>query len=159
MITVVETPEDMQQLMRECIQITYEWIDKANAHWHLSMPHYKVTFELKSGTAGKARLGQGIIQFNPTLLRENPQAFLARTPGHEVIHFANHAFHGPDVTAHGPEWKRMMREMGLPDTRCHNYDTSRVPTRVFKVRHQPKVVMSDTGTIRSVSVGKVIEFD
>lgn len=159
MITLVETPEDMQQLMRECIQVTYEWIDKANKHWHLSMPYYKVTFELKSGTAGKARLGQGIIQFNPTLLRENPQAFLGRTPGHEVIHFANHKVHGPDVGAHGPEWKRMMVDMGLPPTRCHSYDTSHVPTKVFKVRHQPRVVMGDNGTIRSVSVGKVIEFD
>jgi SprT protein len=159
MITLVETPEDMQQLMRECIQTTYNWIDRANAHWHLSMPHYKVVFALKSGTAGKARLGEGVIWFNPTLLRENPVAFLARTPGHEVIHFANHMFNGPDVTAHGPEWKRMMREMGLPDTRCHSYDTSHVPTKVFKRPSGSRIYQADTGTIRTFASGKVIEFD
>jgi SprT protein len=159
MITLVETPEDMQQLMRECIQVTYEWIDKANKHWHLSMPYYKIVFALKSGTAGKARLGEGVIQFNPTLLRENPVAFLARTPGHEVIHFANHKVHGPDVGAHGPEWKRMMVDMSLPPTRCHSYDTSNVPTNVFRRRRKPVIVAANVGQIKSFGLGKVIDFD
>lgn len=158
MITLVETPQDMAQLMRECIECTHSWIDRVNAEFGLHMPHYKVVFGLKSGTSGKAKLGEGVITFNPTLLRENPQAFLARTPGHEVVHFANWIVH-PDASAHGPEWKAMMRKLGLPDTRCHSYDTSNVPTKVFKVRRQPKVIMGDAGTIRTFSSGKIIEFD
>jgi SprT protein len=157
-IQTVTTPEDMQQLMRDCIRVTHEWIDTVNKKWGLKLPYYKVVFGLKSGTAGRAKLGEGIIQYNPTLLRENPSAFLARTPGHEVVHFANWLVH-PLATAHGPEWKRMMRELGLPDTRCHNYDTAHVPTKVFKVRQKPKVFTDSMGQIRMVSVGKVIEFD
>lgn len=159
MITVVETPEDMQQLMRECIQITYEYIEQANKKFGLYLPKFRVVFSLKSRTAGKARLNRGIIEFNPTLLRENPQRFLARTPGHEVIHFA--AFHKHGDNGHGPDWKRMMREMGLPDTRCHSFDTSNVPTQVGK-RANPRKndsISSDLGVIRTVAVGKIIEFD
>jgi len=160
MITQVETPEDMQQLMRECIAVTHRWIDTCNEVFNLHMPHYKVVFGLKSITAGKAKLGQGIIMFNPTLLRENPEAFLARTPGHEVVHFANWIIN-PDSTAHGPEWKAMMRKLGLPDTRCHSYDTTNVPAKVGKVpnRRPQAVIKTDSGLLRSVSIGKIIEFD
>ena len=149
----------MQQLMRECIQVTYEYIDKANAKFGLYLPKFRVVFALKSGTAGKARLSKGIIEFNPTLLRENPEAFLARTPGHEVIHFAAYIKHQDN--GHGPAWKRMMREMGLPDSVCHSYDTSNVPTKLGK-RPGGKngvVTATDVGTVRTLAVGKVIEFD
>lgn len=158
---LIETPQDMQNLMRECIQITYRWVDTVNSTFGLHLPHYKVVFALKSGIAGKAKLGRGIIEFNPTLLRENPEAFLNRTPGHEVVHFAAHAMHGPDIDAHGPEWKIMMRKLGLPDTRCHNYDTSNVPTRVGKRINQraSDTLRAEDGIIKTFGIGKILEFD
>ena len=158
MITHVETPQDMQQLMRDCIAVTYQWIDRCNEEFGLSMPHYKVEFSLKSRVAGKAKLGRDVILFNPTLLRENPQTFLARTTGHEVVHFANWIIN-PDSEAHGPQWKAMMRKLGLPDTRCHSYDTSNVPTRVFRIKRNPKVIIGNAGRVRSMTCGKIIEFD
>jgi SprT protein len=158
MITNVETPEDMAQLMRECIAETHRWIDVCNDVFKLHMPHYKVVFGLKSRTAGRAKLCEGVITFNPTLLRENPANFMAQTPGHEVVHFANWLVH-PMATAHGPEWKAMMMRVGLPPRRCHSYDTDNVPTQVFKVRRAPKVISGSVGTVRTFSSGKVIEFD
>ena len=149
----------MQQLMRECIQVTYDYIQKVNERWGLYLPKMKVVFALKSGTAGKAHLNRGVIQFNPTLLRENPEAFLKRTPGHEVVHFA--AYMKYQDTGHGPNWKRMMRELDLEDTRCHSYDTSNVPMNVGKVanRRQNTVIVSEIGSVKTVAVGKIIEFD
>jgi len=157
---IIETPEDMQQLMRDCIQVTYRWIDTVNSTFGLHLPHLKVVFALKSGVAGKAKLGRGIIEFNPTLLRENPEEFLARTPGHEVVHFANWMVN-PGSDAHGPEWKAMMRKLGLPDTRCHSYDTSNVPTKIGR-RANPRVgntLRAEDGVIKTFGIGKILEFD
>ena len=157
---LIETPQEMQDLMRECIQVTYRWVDTVNSTFGLHLPHYKVVFALKSGVAGKAKLGQNVIEFNPTLLRENPDAFLARTPGHEVVHFANWMVH-PNSDAHGPEWKAMMRKLGLPDTRCHSYDTSNVPTRIGSRPNKRRndMVQASDGVIRTFGIGKVLEFD
>lgn len=156
----IESPEQMRQLIRECIQVTYRWIDKVNATFGLSLPHYKINFALQSGIAGKAKLGRGVIEFNPTLLRENPEAFLARTPGHEVVHFAAWDMYGPTIDAHGHEWKAMMRKLGLPDTRCHSYDTSNVPNRIGKVANRPPIIIrAPDGIIKPVGIGRVVEFD
>jgi SprT protein len=159
MITIVETPEDMQALMKECIQITYDFIDGFNKKFGLYLPKYKVVFSLKTGTAGRARLSQGIIQYNPTLLRENPEAFLKRTTGHEVGHFA--AYHKFHDCGHGKHWHRMMREMGLDDTRCHSYDTSNVPSKVGRVPNKRNnlPVPSEHGVIKTFGIGKIVEFD
>lgn len=159
MITVVETPEDMTQLMRECVEATHACIAKANGLFGLHLPKFRVNFALKSTTAGKARLGRGIIEYNPTLLRENPELFLQRTVGHEVIHFA--AFAKFNDAGHGYHWKKMMRMMGLPDTRCHNYDVTRVPSMVGKVRNKSSSqgFRCDDGVVKMVGLGKIIEFD
>lgn len=156
---LIETPQDMTALMKECIEVTYHFIDQANEMFDLHLPRFPVVFALKTGTAGRAQLAKGIIQYNPTLLRENPEAFLKRTTGHEVIHFAAYAKHRD--AGHGPHWHRMMRQMGLDDTRCHSYDISRVPTRLGSVpnkRIQP-VIKADIGTVRTFGHGKIIDLD
>lgn len=157
---LIETPEDMAELMRECIKVTHHWIDVANDTFKLVLPYYKVVFSLKSGTAGRACYDKKTIQFNPTLLRENPEAFLARTPGHEVVHFACFAKYSTSVQPHGEEWKVMMRTLGLSDKRCHNYDTSRVPSKLGKVANKPNsYTITGLGVARPVIIGKVIELD
>jgi SprT protein len=155
------TPQDMQQLMRDCIKVTHEWVERCNDEFGIALPKFKVVFALKGTTAGKAHIGRGLIQFNPTLLRENPDAFLLRTPAHEVVHHAAYAKFGMDIDAHGYEWKAMMRKLGLPDTRCHTYDTTNVPTKVGRVKNRivHPVVASRDGVIRTIGIGKVIEFD
>jgi len=128
----IETPEQRHELLKECIRVTHEWVDRINKHFGLSLPHYKVEFPLKNGVAGRAYIGRDIIVFNSYLLCENPDEFLARTPGHEVMHHAAYAKHGMDIKPHGREWKAMMRAVGLPDTRCHSFDTTTVPARLGK---------------------------
>lgn len=156
---LIETPQAMTALMRECVEVTYRFIDEANEMFGLRLPRFPVVFALKTGTAGRALLARGIIQYNPTLLRENPEAFLKRTTGHEVIHFAAYAKYKD--TGHGSHWHRMMRQMGLDDTRCHSYDTARVPSKLGTVpnnRVQP-VIRTDVGILKTFGHGKIIDFD
>lgn len=157
----INSPQEMQDLMRECIQVTYQFIDRVNDTFGLHLPKYQITFGLKSGVAGRAQISKKVIKFNPTLLRENPEAFLARTPGHEVVHFAAFAKHGLGIDAHGQEWKNMMVQLGLDAKRCHSYDTSTVPTN-FGTRPNPRrnnIIQSNDGVIKTIGIGKVIEFD
>jgi predicted SprT family Zn-dependent metalloprotease len=158
---VIETPQDMQVLMRECMQVTDYYVDMCNSKFGLHLPRFQIVFSLKTGTAGKAFIGKNVIAFNPTLLRQNPEAFLKRTPGHEVVHFAAYAYHGPDISGHGSEWKSMMVKLGLDPTPCHNYDTTLVPSRVGKVpnKRTNSTIKSDTGVITTIGIGKIIEFD
>lgn len=158
---IIETPEDMRLLMNECVHLTYEWVEKCNKTFGLNMPAFRVEFSLKGTTAGMAYIGQKVIKYNPTLLRENPEAFLARTVGHEVVHHAAYAKYGNEISGHGEEWKRMMRKLGLPDTRCHSYDTSNVPTRVGKTRNVSRnnIIQTADGMVRGIGMGKVIDFD
>lgn len=158
---LIETPEDMKLLMHECVELTHNWVDRCNRAFGIRMLPFRVEFGLKGTTAGKAFINKGLIKYNPTLLRENPEEFLARTVGHEVIHHAAYAVHGMGISGHGAEWKIMMRKMGLPDTVCHSYDTSNVPTRVGK---SPKTIISNglrsSGkSIVNFGLGKIIEFE
>lgn len=156
----IDSPEEMQKLMKECIEVTHHYIDVCNSTFGLRLPHYKVLFSLKGTTAGKALIGRGVIQYNPTLLRENPDDFLKRTCGHEVVHHAAYSKHGYDIDAHGSQWKAMMVRLGLPASRCHSYDTSNVPTRVGRIpRHQSPIAVPTLGQVKAVAIGKVIEFD
>lgn len=157
---IIETPQDMQDLMKECSQLTHHYIELCNDKFGLRMPQFKVMFGLKASVSGKAMLGRGIINYNPTLLRENPEVFLRQTVGHEVVHFACYAKYGP-VDGHGPEWKSMMVMMGLEPVRCHSYDTTNVPSNVGRVKNktQARIIQADIGQIKTFGIGKVIEFD
>jgi predicted SprT family Zn-dependent metalloprotease len=40
-----------------------------------------------------------------------------------ILHEIAHALVGPNVPAHGWEWQRMARSLGIVPDRCHSYDT------------------------------------
>jgi predicted SprT family Zn-dependent metalloprotease len=148
----------MVELMRECTALTHEWVGRVNRHYDISIPPLKVIYSIKSTTAGRAYLGKNLIAYNPTLLRENADLFLDRTVGHEVIHFG--AFLRYRDAGHGPAWHRMMREMGLDDSRCHSYNTRHVPSRVGKVPNAlPKASVHPIGIVRPIGIGRIIELD
>ena len=162
-MNTIDTPQDMAELMKKCVATTHEYTTICNEKFGLKLPKFKVEFTLRGRTAGKAWLGKNIIQFNPTLLRENPEAFIKRTPGHEVVHFAAYAKYGGRIKAHGHEWKNMMSMVGLDNKRCHSYNTDHVPTQINNHPNKAKtygvVVQTELGTVRTFGVGKQIEFD
>lgn len=91
-----------------------------------------ISFDLRGSTAGKAFPGKFHVQLNAQLYIENVDIFLKDTIVHEWAHIVAHALHrGTYIKPHGPEWQRVMRELGVPPTRCHRMDTTHA--RVHKL--------------------------
>ena len=102
--------------------------------------NYKVLFDLRGTCAGQARYTRVygstdivniIIRYNPVLLTENVEDFLARTVPHEVAHIVAQKVFGSYVTKvnHGQGWKNVMAAFGCDATRCHDYDVSNARVR------------------------------
>ncbi len=137
-----ETPEEFILLQKEAIRLTYEWVSKINSKFNLAIPNPQIHFSLKGTTAGRAHYGKHLIQYNPTLLRENLR-FLSRTVPHEVIHLAAFRMHGSGIKPHGNEWKSLMRGFGLDAVRCHNYDTANVPSKQNQISNTTGIKMTN----------------
>jgi len=88
----------------------------------IKRPH--VRYDLKGRTAGQA-IGGRTIRLNLQLLQD-PRYFddmLNNTLPHEVTHIACQQWWPKQRVAHGLKWKQMMGVIGLPATRCHQYET------------------------------------
>ncbi len=72
-----------------------------------------IEWNLRGSFAGRADGRNNRMRLNPVLLCENTEDFIKQTVPHEVAHLANRTVHGPHVRPHGPEWKSMMRALGL----------------------------------------------
>lgn len=70
--------------------------------------------------AGQAFLSRNLIKINPTYLAENPDEMINITVPHEIAHLATHTMYPHAKQAHGPEWKSVMRAIGLPPNPYHN---------------------------------------
>ena len=84
-------------------------------------------------TAGMAYPRQNLITLNPRL-REFGDAEVDRTLRHELAHLlAHHRAGRRRIAAHGPEWARACRDLGLADEkRCHDLP---LPRRRMTARH------------------------
>jgi SprT protein len=155
----ITTPSEFLALQKECIcQVRY-YVDLANRKLGLNLPYPQVRFNLRGTTAGKAWCGKNLIEFSPTLLRENAEDFLLSTTGHEVGHLVAHCRHHHSIEPHGKEWRNVMWTMGLPATRCHNYDTSNVPSQMGKGRNKIIRAATPLGQVTTTKFGRVISLD
>lgn len=158
----INSPAEFAELMKECVAQVKYYVDKIKDKTGIVIPYPKVTFALKGTTAGVAYCGRNLISFSPTLLRENADTFLQQATGHEVAHLATYAKYGR-VRPHGDEWGRIMWCLGLPASRCHNYDTSNVPALVGRVKRPssqpPQIIKVNHMQIRPTGIGNVVEFD
>jgi predicted SprT family Zn-dependent metalloprotease len=161
-IGIPRTPEEFDALRRKAVEVVKYYVELANEKLGINLKMPKVTFDIKGTAGGYAHVGaKNWIQLNPTLLFENPEKFLKRTPGHEVAHLATHAKYGfgKEVTPHGHHWQSVM--WALDATRCHSYDTSNVPTRIGKVKTKvaPTKYRTQLGITQSFAHGKITELD
>lgn len=86
----------------------------------------RITFDLRGMVGGKAWAGLNLIQINPGFVDdEHYSDLLNQTIPHEYAHILAGRKYGQRV-GHGPEWKYVMRLMGLEPRRCHNYDLTKV---------------------------------
>ena len=88
-----------------------------------------INWNLQGRCAGKAYPSENRINLNSTLLINNTDDFIEQTVPHEIAHLINRTLNGPQVRPHGPEWKAIMRALGLPPLRCHNYAVNQTGTR------------------------------
>lgn len=129
------SPEDLR-LQALARARTSDLLGQAIRQWGLTTKAVEIRFDLRGRAAGQARYGgpgPWVIRYNPVLLRENPERFMAETIAHEVAHVVAYARHGHRIRPHGPEWRAIMEHFGAAPERCHGYDVSRVPGRATRL--------------------------
>ena len=116
-------------LQRRCEDRVMELHEYTREHFKLMMPDVSLRYNLKGNRAGTANSSKSLINVNYVLLKENIEHFIKQTLGHEYAHLItdqlylkNHIKERP--TAHGHDWKRVMRRLRLNPDRCHSYDTT-----------------------------------
>jgi SprT protein len=116
-------------------QVEAEW-NKAKRLYPAvkDMPTPKVEFYTRGRVAGKAYYMQHKVSFNTVLAAENQTTFLD-TVKHELAHLVVHKI-APWAKAHGPEFKRVLINMGGSGERCHNYDVSNVVAKKLKYEYK-----------------------
>ena len=115
---------DLVRMCEDRIRELHEYTEKKFKH---SMPETRLRFNLKGRVAGTANSNRNEIRINYVLLKENTEHFIKQTLGHEYAHLIKDCLFGG--TAHGREWKNVMRKLGLRPDRCHNYDTTNSSTK------------------------------
>ena len=74
------------------------------------------------------------IELSEQLFLENIEEFLSDTIPHEVAHILTAILYPDAKQDHGPEWKSIMRKLGVNPRRCHKYDI----TSCFKSKDRIK---------------------
>ncbi len=134
--------------------IVEQCVGKANLHFKKLYPVPPVHYDVKGTTGGYHQ--HGAVHFNPILLMQNLEDYLAHTVPHEVAHHIDtingdnarpaqsfEAFSAalltgrrpkrPKRSIHGPTWEHIMRVFGVKDiTRCHQYDVTDAQVKVKK---------------------------
>lgn len=109
-----------------------ECINTVENHFKINFKKPIISFNVRGTVGGTADYRKWEVNFNPVLLTENVDAFIARTVPHEVAHLATelvypHAHRrtfGTKRQPHGPHWASIMTLLGADATRCHKYDTT-----------------------------------
>lgn len=88
----------------------------------VNLPKVNIAYDINSARlGGQANYAKNLIRINPVFLKEYTDDYIENTVGHEAAHLIARAKYGRMISAHGPEWKRTMRELGLQPDRCHSY--------------------------------------
>ena len=104
----------------------------ADAGANIGATGVEIRFDLRGKAAGQVRMGTGartLIRYNLELLRRETADFLEHTVPHEVAHVLAYRRYGLRIRPHGPQWQRIMRQLGAEPSRCHDYDVSGLSAR------------------------------
>ena len=116
------------ELQRLCEDRIVELREYTKAHFEYHMPETRLRYSLKGNRAGTANSSKNLININYVLLKENVEHYIKQTLGHEYAHLITDNLWLSDLiskpTAHGREWKKVMRRLKLKPDRCHSYDTA-----------------------------------
>lgn len=124
-IKTVPVPFDVRESVKNTLA---QYLRMAERKFGRTFSTPSISFDLRGKTAGKAFIAKNHIQLNAVLLLENFDDFLADTVPHELAHLLTHALY-KKASAHGPEWKLVMRTLNVNPQRCHSYDVSNARTQ------------------------------
>lgn len=121
----------LQQQILERIEDCYQ---QAEGYFKRAFPRPMTQFTLRGRSAGTAHLQQNRLRFNPVLLRENSEAFLAEVVPHEISHLLCFQIFGK-TKPHGREWQSIMLKLFKvsPNT-THSFDTQSVKGKDVEYR-------------------------
>ena len=100
-----------------------ETLALAEEKYDVKFPTPTVLFDLRGHTAGQAFFNKNKIRLNRYLLEKYGDDFISRTVVHELGHLISYKLYGINGRGHGAAWKRVMRAIGGPTSRCHSYET------------------------------------
>lgn len=87
---------------------------------NIAMPTIK--YDINSARlGGTANHSKNLIRVNPVFLNAYADHYIDQTCTHEAAHLIARAKYGRMISSHGPEWKQVMRDLGVQPDRCHNY--------------------------------------
>lgn len=141
----MQVPNDIKRRVEQKLR---ESISVAEKHYGQKFAFPTIMYTKRGRTAGTANPygGKWEVNFNPILLMENVEDFLARTVPHEMAHLIDYQLHpenhksrvqlsyygSPRRTKrdiHGPDWQSIMHVLGADPSRCHTYDTTNAQVR------------------------------
>lgn len=135
MINIVNAPNDMIKA-----ELAVEFAKAIMAVMPNSFNQFKpltVKFCTKMRTrAGFANSTKRLIQLNANLLVTRHPEELVPTFLHELGHIFARDLHGNMISAHGRQWKNIMRLMGQAPTRTHSMDTAGLERRWTRIKAQ-----------------------
>lgn len=129
--------------------------EKASAHFGRDIPMPGIFYDCTGTRGGYHR--KGTLHFNPVLLEENTEEFIATTVPHEMAHHVQYIVYPETLTSspawmvradwsdpfaressrkrrsiHGEKWKSIMHLFGVVPDRCHDYDVTNAVRRRFE---------------------------
>ena len=114
--------EQVTEEIKRCLYVEAE-------HYGIERkPMPTVLYYLRGRTAGQAFSYQNKVRLNKDLLLKYKKDFIKRTVTHEMGHIIATRHYGR--CGHNGFWKKVMRILGGPTSRCHSYETT--PARVHK---------------------------
>ena len=80
-----------------------------------------LSFEINSKhVAGNANYKKNLIRINPAFLLAHTERVLSRTVPHEIAHLICHKLYPNAKQHHGPEFRKIMKELGCEDSTYHD---------------------------------------
>lgn len=135
---------ELERIVNERVDF---YVERVRMIWpNINYQRPTVRYDLRGTTAGYAYYATNIVKFNPILLHENTDDFKTDTIPHEIAHVVSFKLYGLAGKGHGPNWKHVMRRLGVTPTRCHSLDVTN-----SKVRHVSKTAIYCTSCGNHIS--------
>lgn len=128
-------PMNSDRLKEAVIESIEKTVAKANTLWPgKGFRTPEIVFEDIGKSAGRANYTKYRVTINPAYLKDYTEDMVNNTAPHEVAHLITRIVYPNAKQHHGPEWKYVMRQLGVRPDPYHNYDiTLSKKTRKRKV--------------------------